>query len=261
MTTSFDAATYVLEQKGGGELDENWMKVILFGASGMVGQGALRELLNDADVSRVLAVGRSPTGQRHPKLKELIQEDVGDLGMIEQELRGYQACLFCLGVSAAGLSEPEYKRITYDLTLKVAQTLERLNPKMTFVYVSGGGTDATERGSVMWARVKGATENALLAMLFARAYMLRPGFIRPLHGAVSKTRWYRGLYALVGPAYPLLKRLFPGQVTTTEELGRAMLQLIKRGFTERVLENRDIVALAGGPRRLTAEGERPSVAV
>jgi uncharacterized protein YbjT (DUF2867 family) len=221
------------------------MKVILFGASGMVGQGALRELLADPDVQAVLAVGRSASGQHHAKLKELVQEDVTDLGMVERELAGYDACLFCLGVSAAGLSEQDYKRVTYDLTLKVAQTLDRLNPKMTFVYVSGGGTDSTERGHVMWARIKGATENALLAMPFKRAYMLRPGFIRPLNGIVSKTGWYRALYALVGPVYPLLKRLFPGQVTTTEELGRAMLALLKRGFSERVLENRDIVELAG----------------
>lgn len=222
------------------------MKVILFGASGMVGQGALRELLLDSEVEAVLSVGRSASGQHDPKLKELLQADVGDLQMLEGELRGYDACLFCLGVSAVGMSEPEYKRVTYDLTLRVAQTLERLNPKVTFVYVSGGGTDSTERGGVMWARVKGATENALLSMPFEHAYMLRPGFIRPLHGVVSKTRWYRVLYALVGPVYPALKRLFPGQVTTTEELGRAMLQLLKRGFNERVLENRDIVALAGG---------------
>jgi uncharacterized protein YbjT (DUF2867 family) len=222
------------------------MKVLLFGASGMVGQGALRELLLDPDVDAVLSVGRSASGQHDPKLKELVQEDVGDLAMLEQELRGYDACLFCLGVSSAGMSEPDYKRVTYDLTLRVAQTLERLNPKITFVYVSGGGTDSTERGGVMWARVKGATENALLSMPFERAYMLRPGFIRPLHGAVSKTRWYRVLYAVAGPVYPALKRLFPGQVTTTEELGRAMLQLLKRGFGERVLENRDIAVLAGG---------------
>jgi len=222
------------------------MRVILFGASGMVGQGALRELLNDADVQEVLAIGRTPSGQRHPKLVELVREDVTALGLVEQELGKYDACLFCLGVSAVGMSEPAYKRVTYDLTLKVAQTLERLNPNMTFVYVSGGGTDATERGHVMWARVKGATENALLAMPFARAYMLRPGFIRPLHGVVSKTGWYRALYAVVGPIYPVLKRLFPGQVTTTEELGRAMVQLVKRGSAERVLENRDIVALAAG---------------
>jgi uncharacterized protein YbjT (DUF2867 family) len=228
------------------------MKVILFGASGMVGQGALRELLHDADVEAVLSVGRSASPQHNPKLKQLVQEDVGDLHMLERELGGYDACLFCLGVSAVGMSEPDYRRVTYDLTLKVAQTLERLNPKMTFVYVSGGGTDATERGGVMWARVKGATENALLSMPFERAYMLRPGFIRPLHGIVSKTRWYRMLYALIGPLYPALKRMFPGQVTTTEELGRAMLQLLKRGASERVLENRDIVALAGAAASLHA---------
>ena len=222
------------------------MKVILFGASGMVGQGALRELLHDAEVQAVLAIGRTSTGVRHPKLVELVQEDVADLRILEHELGKYDACLFCLGVSAVGMSEPAYKRITYDLTIKVAQALERLNPNMTFVYVSGGGTDATERGDVMWARVKGATENALLAMPFAHAYMLRPGFIRPLHGIVSKTRWYRALYAVIGPVYPVLKRLFPGQVTTTEELGQAMLQLLKRGNGSRVLENRDIVALAAG---------------
>jgi uncharacterized protein YbjT (DUF2867 family) len=228
------------------------MKVILFGASGMVGQGALRELLLDSEVTSVLCVGRSASGLHDPKLKELLQEDVGDLHMLEQELRGYDACLFCLGVSAVGMSEPDYKRVTYDLTLRVAQTLERLNPKMTFIYVSGGGTDSTERGHVMWARVKGATENALLSMPFERAYMLRPGFIRPLHGVASKTRWYRVLHALAGPVYPALKRLFPGQVTTTEELGRAMLQLIKRGFRERVLENRDIALLADGGATLHA---------
>lgn len=210
----------------------------------MVGQGALRECLLDPEVTAVLAIGRTATGQHHAKLKELVQEDVTDLTMLEGELAGYDACLFCLGVSAAGLSEADYRRVTYDLTVNVAQTLERLNPKLTFVYVSGGGTDPTERGLSMWARVKGATENALLAMPFERAYMLRPGFIRPLHGAVSKTRLYRALYALVGPLYPALKRLFPGQVTTTEELGVAMLQLIKRGFGQPVLENRDIAALA-----------------
>jgi len=228
------------------------MKVILFGASGMVGQGALRECLLDPEVEAVLAVGRSASGQHHAKLKELVQEDVADLAMVEQELKDYDACLFCLGVSAAGMSEEDYRRITYDLTLKVAQTLERLNPKMTFVYVSGGGTDSTEKGFSMWARVKGATENALLAMPFERAYMLRPGFVRPQHGIVSKTGWSRVLHTLTGPVYPALKRLFPDQVTTTEELGRAMLQLLKGGFRERVLENRDIAALAGSGPSLPA---------
>lgn len=228
------------------------MKVILFGGSGLVGQGALRECLLDPDVDAVLAIGRNASGQHHPKLKELVQEDVGDLAMLEHELKGYGACLFCLGVSAVGRSEAEYRRVTYDLTLRIAQTLERLNPKMTFVYVSGGGTDPTEKGLTMWARVKGATENALLAMPFERAYMLRPGFVRPLHGAAPKTPWYRVLHALVGPVYPMLKRLFPGQVTTTEELARAMLHLLKNGAAERVLENRDIAALAASRAQLQA---------
>lgn len=228
------------------------MKVILFGGSGIVGQGALRECLLDPDVERVLSIGRSASGQHHPKLKELVQEDVTDLTMVENELRDYDACLFCLGVSAAGMSEADYRRITYDLTLKVAQNLERLNPKLTFVYVSGSGTDSTEKGFLMWARVKGATENALLAMPFERAYMFRPGFVRPLHGSVSKTRWYRLLYRLLGPVYPALKRLLPGHVTSTEELGAAMLQVVKRGFAQRVLENTDIAALASSGRTLHA---------
>lgn len=225
------------------------MKVILFGASGMVGQGALRECLLDPEVEAVLAIGRSASGQRHPKLKELVQEDVTDLRMIEHELGQYDACLFCLGVSAAGMTEEDYRRITYDLTLKVALTLERINPKIAFVYVSGGGTDSTEKGLSMWARVKGATENALLAMPFERAYMLRPGFVRPAPGVLSvakKPPWYRALYTLIGPLYPTLKRAFPGYVTTSEEVGRAMLQLLKQGSPERVLENRDIAELAQG---------------
>lgn len=210
----------------------------------MVGQGALRELLADPEIEAVLCVGRRAARQQHPKLKQLVQEDVTDLRMLEPELADYDACLFCVGVSAAGMTERDYRRVTYDLTVRVAQTLERLNPAMTFVYVSGGGSDETERGHVMWARVKGATENALLAMPFARAYMLRPGFVRPLDGIVSRTRWFRVLTALLAPAYPLLERAFPDQITTTRELGLAMLKLLKAGFAARVLENRDIVALA-----------------
>ncbi len=220
------------------------MKVILFGASGVVGQGALRQLLLDPEVEAVLCIGRSAVAVHDPKLKQLVQEDVTDLAMLEAELPGYDSCLFCHGVSAARRSESDYRRITYELTLKVARALERLNPKMTFVYVSGGGADATERGHVMWARVKGATGNALLAMPFTHAYMLRPGFVRPLHGIAPKPRWSRALHSLLGPVFPLLARAFPGHVTTTEELGVAMLQLLKRGSSDRVLENRDIVALA-----------------
>ena len=220
------------------------MKIILFGASGLVGQGVLRELLRDPEVEAVLCVGRSAVPAHHAKLRQLVQEDVSDLAMLGPELAGYDSCLFCLDVSAAHRSESDYRRVTYELTLKVAETLERSNPKMTFVYLSGGGADATERGDVMWARIKGATENALLAMPFRRAYMLRPGFVGPLPGIVSKQRWHRALHSLLGPVYPLLARALPGRVTTTEALGQAVLKLLKRGASDRVLEHRDIVALA-----------------
>ena len=164
------------------------MKVILFGATGMVGQGVLRECLLDPTVDAVLTVGRSPTGQRHAKLREITHADFGDYSAIEDDLRGYDACFFCLGVSSVGLSEADYHRVTYEYTLAAARTLVRLNPGLTFVYVSGQGTDSTEKGRTMWARVKGRTENELLKMPFKGAYMFRPGYIQPVKGAVSSTR-------------------------------------------------------------------------
>jgi len=154
------------------------MKIMLFGATGMVGQGVLRECLVDCDVTRVLCVGRKPTGQQHPKLSELVVPDMTDYSAVEDKLSGFDACFFCLGVSSVGMTETDYRRITYDLTLAAAQPLARLNPQMTFIYVSGAGTDSTERGSTMWARVKGATENALMRLPFRAAYMFRPGFTR-----------------------------------------------------------------------------------
>jgi uncharacterized protein YbjT (DUF2867 family) len=219
------------------------MKIILFGATGMVGQGALRECLLDPAVEKVLAVGRRATGQRHDKLREIVHEDFLDFSAIEDELAGYDACLYCLGVSSAGMSEPDYHRVTYDVTMAAASALARRNPALTLVYVSGAHTDSTERGRVMWARVKGKTENALLRMPFPAAYMFRPGYIQPLHGIVSRTKLLRVLYALVGPLYPLWKALFPDYVTTTEQLGRAMIQVARHGAARRVLENRDINAL------------------
>jgi len=230
------------------------LKVILFGASGIVGQGALRQLLLEPEVEAVLGVGRSAVPLHHPKLKQLVQEDVGDLEMLGPELSGYDACLFCLDVPVSGLSETDYRRTTHEITLKIALMLERFNPKMTFVYVSAGGADATERGHVMWARVKGATENALLAMPFARAYMLRPGFVRPGRGVYLERRLDRAFFALLRPLSSLLSRAFPGLITTTEELGAAMLELLEQGSSERVLENRDIVALARRRRGLPAAG-------
>ncbi|QRN99946.1 epimerase [Archangium violaceum] len=221
------------------------MKILLFGATGMVGQGALRECLLAPDVERVLAVGRSATGQRHEKLQELVHENLFDLSPVEDALAGYDVCLFCLGASSAGMSEPDYRRVTYDLTLAVGRTLARLNPGMTFLYVSGEGTDSTGKGRSMWARVKGETENALLQLPFKAAYMLRPGYIQPQHGVRSKTRLYRSLYAVMAPLYPVLKALLPKHVTTSEQLGRAMLEVSRRGAPKRVLENEDLNALAG----------------
>lgn len=220
------------------------MKVIIFGASGMVGQGVLRECLLDPGVQRVLSVGRSASGQQHAKLHELVHADLWHYDTIEAELQPYDACFFCLGVSSAGLSEADYTHITHDATLAAATTLSRLNPQMTFVYVSGAGTDSTEKGRSMWARVKGRTENALLRLPFKAAYMFRPAGIQPLHGIQSKTRSYRLLYTLSGPLLPLLHRCFPAALTTTEQVGRAMLIVARRGAPGPILEAADIAGLS-----------------
>lgn len=212
----------------------------------MVGQGVLRECLLEPNVERVLAVGRHKTGQNHEKLRDLAVADVFELSSIEHDLVGLDACFFCLGVSSAGMSEQDYTRMTYDLTIAVAQVLVRLNPTMTFVYVSGTGTDSTERGKTMWARVKGRTENALLALPFKAKYMFRPAFIQPLHGIKSRTKLYRAGYALTMPLFPLLKMLFPDFVTTTEKVAKAMLRVAKDGASKAILENRDINTLATG---------------
>ncbi len=214
------------------------MKVILFGATGMVGQGVLRECLRDDEVDGVLAIGRSSTGSTHPKLRELVRGDLFDVDGVDAELQGYDACFFCLGVSAAGMSEADYTRLTFDLTLGWARTLARINPAMTFVYVSGAGTG----GKAMWAQVKGRTENALLAM-FPSAYMFRLAMLRPMNGEVSKTRWTRISYAVFRPLLPLLRAIVPGAVITTEELGRAMIRVARHGAPKRILENRELRAL------------------
>ena len=220
------------------------MNAILFGASGMVGQGVLRECLLDPAITRVLAVGRSPLAQRHAKLRDLTVPDLSNLAAVEGQLAGFDACFFSLGTSAVGMTEASYAAVTYDLTLAVARTLLRLNPAMTFIYVSGMGTDSTERGRTMWARVKGRTENALLALGFRAAYMFRPGLIVPMHGITSRTTLYRVLYAILQPLVPLIARFFPDAVTTTERVGRAMIAVARRGFTRPVLEPVDINAIA-----------------
>jgi uncharacterized protein YbjT (DUF2867 family) len=219
------------------------MNVILFGATGMVGQGVLRECLLDPDVHQVLSIVRTPSGQHDPKLCELVHTNFFDYSAIEPQLTGFDACLFSLGVSSAGMDEAKYKHLTYDLTLAAATTLARLNPNMTFLYVSGAGTDSTERGRVMWARVKGKTENDLLKLPFRAAYMFRPGIIQPLHGIKSKTRLYQFFYTILNPVLPLLKSAFPQAITTTEQLGRAMLHVAKHGYSKPILESKDINTL------------------
>jgi len=216
------------------------MKVILFGASGMVGQGVLRECLLDPGVAAVVSIVRGSTGQQNPKLRELLHSNFLDFSAIEDQLSGFDACFFCLGVSSAGMSEDDYQRITYGFTMAAARTLSRLNPNMTFIYVSGMGTDSSERGRSMWARVKGKTENELLRLPFRAAYMFRPGVIVPVHGIKSKTAAYRVFYLLLGPLLPLLKGRFPKYVTTTEQIGRAMLKIARQGWPKPVLETSEI---------------------
>ena len=220
------------------------MRVILFGATGMVGQGVLRECLADAEVERVLAVGRTATGVVHEKLRDLVHADLFRYDAIEADLAGFDTCFFCLGVSSGGMTEAAYTRMTYDLTLAAASTLARLNPSMTFIYVSGAGTDSSEKGKTMWARVKGRTENALLRLPFKAAYMFRPAAIQSTYGERSKTTAYRVFYVFLRPLLPLLRRLMPDYVTTTQNVGRAMLAVTKHGHATPIVENRDIDSIA-----------------
>ena len=221
------------------------MKVIIFGATGMVGQAALRESLQAADVELVQTVGRKPTGQQHPKLRELVHAEMWDYEGIEAELSGYDACFFCIGVTSSGMAEKAYAHLTYDMTLAVATRLAQLNPRMVFVYVSGAGADSSETSKIMWERVRGKTENALLKLAFLGVYIFRPGMIQPLDGIKSKTTAYRWFYTLTKPLLPLLKAAMPAQVLTTRQVGQAMLGVVRRGAPKRVLESGDIAAAAG----------------
>jgi uncharacterized protein YbjT (DUF2867 family) len=216
------------------------MKVILFGATGMVGQGVLRECLLDAGVESVLAVGRSSTGQQHAKLREIVHGSFLDFSAIEPRLTGFDACFFCLGVSSIGMNEERYRHLTYDITLAAATTLAKLNPQMVFVYVTGRSTDSTEQGSVMWARIKGKTENDLLKLPFKAAYMFRPAGIQPLHGVRSKTGWVQAIYVTAAPLLSLLHRVAPKYMTTSEQVGRAMIKVARDGYPKPVLESEDI---------------------
>ena len=219
------------------------MRVILFGATGMVGQGVLRECCLDPEVDAVLSVVRRTSAgselAQHEKVRELVTDNFYDFSAIKDQLAGYDACFFCLGISSFGMKEPEYRKISYDIALAAANVL--VSPVMTFCYVSGAGTDAN--GGSMWARVKGETENALLAMPFKAAYMFRPGGIVPMHGIRSKTAAYRMIYTVMTPILPLLLRAFPKYVTTTEQVGRAMLVVAKRGYAKPILEAADIASV------------------
>jgi uncharacterized protein YbjT (DUF2867 family) len=210
----------------------------------MVGRGVLRECLLDSDVEKVLLIGRGATGQQDPKIREIVHADIGDLSSVDPELSGFDACFFCLGVSSVGMTENDYKRITYEMTIGAASTLAKLNPSMTFIYVSGMGTDSSETGRTGWARVKGATENALLRMPFRAAYMFRPGFIQPMHGEQPKAAIMKLALRVLGPVIPLVLRFAPQHATTTERMGRAMLFVVKHGAPKKVLESADINALS-----------------
>jgi uncharacterized protein YbjT (DUF2867 family) len=218
------------------------MRVLLFGATGMVGQGVLRECEVAHDVSEVVAIVRSPMERVPAKLTEVQHRDFFNWGDVD--LSGFDACFFCLGVSSLGKSEVDYRHVTYDLTMSLAQALVKASPQAVFVYVSGAGTNA--QGKQMWARVKGATENALMAMPFRGVYCFRPAYIQPQHGVKSKVGWYNAAYVAVGWAEPLLMRFAPKYVTTTEAMGRAMLKVARDGWPQKVLESNEINA-AGAP--------------
>jgi uncharacterized protein YbjT (DUF2867 family) len=220
------------------------MHVLLFGATGMVGQGVMRECLLDPGVNLLQTVGRSATGVQHPKLREVVHNDLWHYESLAAQLSRFDACFFCLGVTSSGMTEENYERVSYGITMAAAEMLSRLNPAMTFIYVSGAGTDSSERGRIMWARVKGKTENALLRLPFKSAYMFRPGIIEPLHEAKSRTPLYNLFYTLGRPLFPVIRFAFPDRIVTTEQVGRAMLAVARHGFPKQILEIKDIRAAA-----------------
>lgn len=219
-------------------------KVIITGATGMVGKGVLLECLDHDSIVEVLVIGRNPVGFAHPKLKELIHKDLADFTSVRNQLTGYDACFFCLGISAAGLKEEQYKRITYDFTLSLAKTLVEINPQMTFNYVSGQGTDSSEKGGLMWARVKGKTENDLLQLGFKQAFMFRPGAIIPLKGIKSRTKSYQFMYDYFMWLVKGIKAISPNSVVTTTQIGLAMINSMLYGYDKSILRSKDIIVLS-----------------
>lgn len=221
------------------------MRVLIFGATGMVGQGVLRECLLDPGVAEVVAIGRSPMGRSDPKLRAIIHADMTDYSTLGPELGGFDACFFCLGITSAGLSEAAYSRVTYDMPVAAAQALVKASPQAVFILVSGASADSSGQGRVMWARVKGRAENAVLKLPFRGVYVFRPGGIRPMHGITSRTGWYRVLYGLTTPLWPILQRRFPRYVTSTEQIGKAMLKVAREGAPGHILDSADINRLGG----------------
>ncbi len=217
------------------------IKAIIFGASGMVGEGVLLQTIADPDVESILVIGRRSCGIKDDKLKEIIYNDFYNYSAIENDLTGYNACFFCLGVSSVGMKQKDYIRMTYDLTMQAATALSKLNNGMTFCYVSGEGTDSSEKGWLMWARVKGKTENHLKNLPFKAVYLFRPGFMKPVNGQKN----LKSLYKIVGSFYPLMKFLLPNHGCKLEEVGTAMLNAVKIGYSKQILENKDIEELAG----------------
>ncbi len=216
------------------------IKAIITGVTGMVGEGVLHECLLSPDVEQVLVITRKPSGVAHPKLKEIVHGDFHNLAPIASQLDGYNACFFCLGVSSVGMKESDYFRLTYELTIHVAETLSRLNPEMTFCYVSGANTDSTERGRSMWARVKGKTENKLMSLPFKKSYMFRPGYMHPTKGLKNTLKPYR----YISWMYPILKTFFPNTASTLRELGLAMINVVAKGYEKQILEVKDIITVA-----------------
>lgn len=221
------------------------MKVLIFGATGMVGQGVVKECLNAPDVESVVTVGRSVLKAAHPKLRQIVHQDMTNYSAVESQLTGFDACFFSMGVTSSGMTELEYDRVTCGLTLAAARTLSQLNPQMTFIYVSGAGTDTTEQGRIMWARVKGRTENELLRLPL-KAYMFRPGLIQPRDGIRSRTPLYRFMYLAMSPVLPILHWLLPNHISSTREIGQAMLAVARHGFRKHILETRHIRAVLKG---------------
>jgi len=219
-------------------------KVIITGATGMVGKGVLFECLDQAEIGEVLIIGRNPVGIQHPKLKELIHKDFTSFDEVAKQLSGYDACFFCLGISAAGLNEEQYTRITYDFTISLAKTLFEINPKITFNYFSGQGTDSSEKGRMMWARVKGKTENDLLKMGFKRSFMFRPGIIIPLRGIKSRTKSYQFMYDYFMWLVKIVKAISPNSVVNTTQIGLAMINSMLKGYSKTILTPKDIIILS-----------------